>query len=117
MANGQIAFSVVDGKPYVKVGADAPRPFLNSTKLSETFSFPPTQPYQIRQYTATFDFPNGVDGIVEVLDADGNIATDTSSGKLCGFTINKNTVNFGFIRYASTANGSTGGLVLKVIGH
>lgn len=30
LANGQIAFSVVDGEPYVKVGADAPRPFLGS---------------------------------------------------------------------------------------
>lgn len=27
MADGQIAFSIVDGEPYVKVGADAPRPF------------------------------------------------------------------------------------------
>lgn len=25
--DGQISFSVVDGEPYVKVGADAPRPF------------------------------------------------------------------------------------------
>lgn len=27
LAGGQISFSVVDGEPYVKVGADAPRPF------------------------------------------------------------------------------------------
>ena len=27
MADGQISFSVVDGEPYVKVGADALRPF------------------------------------------------------------------------------------------
>ena len=30
LADGQISFSVVDGEPYVKVGADSPRPF-NST--------------------------------------------------------------------------------------
>ena len=29
LASGQIAFSVVDGEPYVKVGADTPRPFKN----------------------------------------------------------------------------------------
>ena len=27
LADGQISFSVVDGEPYVKVGADSPRPF------------------------------------------------------------------------------------------
>lgn len=27
LANGEISFSVVDGEPYVKVGADSPRPF------------------------------------------------------------------------------------------
>lgn len=27
LANGQITFSVVNGEPYVKVGADTPRPF------------------------------------------------------------------------------------------
>ena len=31
LADGQISFSVVDGEPYVKVGADSPRPF-NSKK-------------------------------------------------------------------------------------
>ena len=27
LASGQISFSVIDGEPYVKVGADSPRPF------------------------------------------------------------------------------------------
>lgn len=29
LASGQIAFEVIDGEPYVKVGADAPRPFID----------------------------------------------------------------------------------------
>ena len=33
MANGQIAFSVVNGEPYVKVGADAARPFNSNPKI------------------------------------------------------------------------------------
>lgn len=33
MANGQITFSVVDGEPYVQVGADTARPFKNSNKI------------------------------------------------------------------------------------
>lgn len=29
LANGQISFEIIDGEPYVKVGADTPRPFSN----------------------------------------------------------------------------------------
>lgn len=32
LADGQISFSVVDGEPYVKVGADSPRPFSGNIK-------------------------------------------------------------------------------------
>lgn len=31
--DGQISFSVVDGEPYVKVGADAPRPFNKGSEF------------------------------------------------------------------------------------
>lgn len=37
LADGQISFSVVDGEPYVKVGADTPRPFKSGASPFVTF--------------------------------------------------------------------------------
>ena len=53
LGGGQISFSVVDGKPYIKVGADTPRPFsgLNKVIYDEKCVIPKTSVTTTDVYT------------------------------------------------------------------
>ena len=68
LANGEISFSVVDGEPYVKVGADSPRPFksdINGTVLIGGVM-------TINNPTIEFDVTNNTLATINVLSVSNN---------------------------------------------
>ena len=68
LANGEISFSVVDGEPYVKVGADSPRPFKSDINGTVLISGVMT----INNPTIEFDVTNNTLATINVLSVSNN---------------------------------------------
>ena len=68
LAGGQISFSVVDGEPYVKVGADSPRPFKSDINGTVIIGGVMT----INNPTIEFDVTNNTLATINVLSVSNN---------------------------------------------
>lgn len=93
LADGQISFDVIDGEPYVKVGADTLRPFKNKIEgitsnvmvdngtISETLDYLPENP-TIITYTCDKD-----GNLIGDLDVSGAIRLHISDSIQYTFTL------------------------------